>query len=107
MRISVCRTFLPLAVTARVLILRSFECGRRTTRPPSSRRSVGSTTVDGLQRRRAASSFWEIACSGSSCTSAQAETGESPAAAEARFMRSSQPARDSTTSAQSSWAAER
>jgi len=98
------RTCLPRGVAIKTLTRRSAGLALRVTRPPASRRSVGSTTVDGLQWSRAASSFWEIGWSGSSWTSAHAETGDRPAAAAASLMRSSQPRNDSTTSAHSSWA---
>src|SRR5207248_4562090 len=105
-RTSACLTLRPLAVTVRMLIRRSVVCGFLTTSPFSSSLSVGSTTVEGLQCRRLASSFCEMACSGSSWTRTQADTGDRSAAAAASFMRSSQPAKDSTISAQSSWASE-
>ena len=96
----------PLAVTIRTFTRRSAGLALRTTSPLSSRRSVGSTTVDGLHWRRAASCFCEMGWSGSSLTSAQADTGERPAAAAAVFTRSSQPPKDSMTRAHSSCARE-
>src|SRR5207237_4257452 len=100
--ISVSLTFLPLGVTISTLMRRSAAFGRRTTSPASSSRSVGSTTVDGLQWRRLASSFCEIVLSGSSCTSAQAETGDRPASAATAFIRASQLAYPSIIKAHSS-----
>src|SRR5205807_6663641 len=66
-------TVAPLGVTTRTLTRRSDGPARLTTRPASSNRSVGSTTVEGLHLRRAASAFWEMGFSGSSWTRAQAE----------------------------------
>src|SRR5207237_4471571 len=93
--------FFPFGVSTRTLTRRSEGLGWRFTRPASSRRSVGSTTVDGLHFSRAARSFCEIGCSGSSWTSAQADTGERPTASAASVARCSQPANDAITAAHS------